>query len=48
MNLAQGHTRGLNSTVLVAGTGERKHEQLVGRQADSFDHAFRGQKEFGT
>ena len=42
LKLAQGHTRGLNPNVQVAGTGEKKHEQLVGRQADSFDHAFRG------
>ena len=48
LNLAQGHTRGLDSTVQATGTGEKKHEQLVGRQADSFDHAFRGQKELGT
>ena len=27
---------------------KKKHEQLVGRQTDSFDHAFGGQEEFGT
>jgi hypothetical protein len=34
--------------VQAIGTGERKHEQLVGRQTDPFDHAFRGEKKLGT
>jgi acetyl-CoA carboxylase carboxyl transferase subunit beta len=44
MNLAQGHTRGC---VQATGTGERKHEQLVSRQTDPLDHAFRGEEKLG-